>query len=85
MIRILITDDHPLFRKGMRTLLAAVPDFEVIGEAGSGPEAVELVREVMPDLVLMDLQMAGGGGIAAIRELAGMLPDVRVLVVSLRG
>lgn len=83
MIRILITDDHPLFRKGMRTLLAAVSDFAVIGEASSGPEAVALARELAPDLVLMDLQMAGGGGIEATRALAGELPDARVLVVSL--
>lgn len=83
MIRILITDDHPLFRKGMRTLLAAVSDFAVIGEASSGPEAVALARKLAPDLVLMDLQMAGGGGIEATRALAGELPDARVLVVSL--
>jgi DNA-binding NarL/FixJ family response regulator len=83
MIRILITDDHPLFRKGMRTLLAAVSDFAVIGEASSGPEAVALARKLAPDLVLMDLQMAGGGGIEATRALAGELPDARVLVISL--
>src|SRR5689334_12637240 len=83
MIRILITDDHPLFRKGMRTMLTAVDDFEVIGEASSGPEAVELAEALRPDLVLMDLQMAGGGGIAATRELMARAPDARVLVVSL--
>lgn len=83
MIRILITDDHPLFRKGMHTLLTSVPDFEVIGEARSGPEAVELARDLEPDLVLMDLQMAGGGGIAATRDLVAAVPDARVLVVTL--
>lgn len=83
MIRILITDDHPLFRKGMRTMLAAVDDFEVVGEANSGPEAVARATELRPDLVLMDLQMAGGGGIAATRELAAQVPDTRVLIVSL--
>jgi DNA-binding NarL/FixJ family response regulator len=83
MIRILITDDHPLFRKGMRTLLTAVDDFEVVAEASSGPEAIASAAELRPDLVLMDLQMAGGGGIAATRELVTRVPDARVLVVSL--
>lgn len=83
MIRILIADDHPLFRKGMRTLLSGVPDCDVIGEASSGLEAVALARDLTPALVLMDLQMAGGGGIAATRELAATMPEINVLVVSL--
>ena len=82
-LEILIVDDHPLFRTGLRTLLASEPDLAVIGEASSGPEAVALAPELQPDLVLMDLQMAGGGGIGAIRELNARQPEVRILVVSL--
>ncbi len=56
-IRVLIADDHPLFRKGLRALLATRPEFEVIGEATTGSEAVELAAALQPDVVLMDLQM----------------------------
>ncbi len=80
---VLIADDHPLFRKGMRALLGTMADITLAGEAGSGPEAVELALAVQPDVVLMDLQMPGGSGLAAIRELSRRSPNVRVLVVTL--
>lgn len=82
-VRTLIVDDHPLFRRGLRTLLAALPEIAVIGEAGSGEEAVRLAGELHPDLVLMDLQMPGGSGLAATRAIVHADPHTRVLVVTL--
>lgn len=82
-LTVLIVDDHPLFRKGMRALLESMPDIEVIGEAISGKEAVEMGTAHQPDVVLMDLQMPGGSGLAAIRELGKTSPNIRILVVTL--
>lgn len=82
-LTVLIVDDHPLFRKGLRTLLESMPDIEVIGEAISGKEAVEMATAHQPDVVLMDLQMPGGSGLAAIRELGKSSPNIRILVVTL--
>ena len=82
-IRVLIADDHPLFRKGLRTLLHALPDTTVVGEATNGAEAVALALSLEPDVVLMDLQMPAGGGLAAIQQLARQQPALRVLVVTL--
>lgn len=82
-VRVLIADDHPLFRKGLRTLLESMPQMPVIGEATSGQEAVTLTRQLKPDVVLLDLQMPGGGGLYAIRELTADQADVRILVVTL--
>src|SRR6476619_8213264 len=64
-IRLVIADDHPVFRRGMRALLGTVPDLAVVGEAESGADAVRLCAELAPDVVLMDLQMPGGSGIEA--------------------
>ena len=82
-MRIFVAEDHPLFRRGVVSLLSSVPDFEVVGEATSGGEAVERATRLQPDVVLMDLQMPGGNGIEATREIARKSPDVRVLVVTL--
>jgi DNA-binding NarL/FixJ family response regulator len=82
-IQVLIADDHPLFRKGLRTLLESLPDTVVAGEATTGREAVDLALALQPDVILMDLQMPEGGGLAAIRELAGQQPEARILVVTL--
>jgi DNA-binding NarL/FixJ family response regulator len=82
-IRILIADDHPLFRKGMRALLSSMADVEVVGEATRGREALELAAELQPDVILMDLQMPDGGGIAATREITAASPHIRILVVTL--
>ena len=79
---VLIADDHPLFRKGLRTLLATLPDTRVVGEAASGGEAVRLAEALGPQLVLMDLQMAGGDGLSAIRQLAAK-PGCHILVVTM--
>jgi DNA-binding NarL/FixJ family response regulator len=71
VIRVLLTDDHPVVREGLRGMLAAEPDIEVVGEAASGPEAVALAARLRPDVVLMDLRMPGGDGVDAIRYLTG--------------
>ncbi len=82
-IRILVAEDHPLFRKGVISLLNSVPDFEVVGEVATGEEAVERAVELHPDLVLMDLKMPGMGGIEATREILRQSLSIRVLVVTL--
>ena len=82
-LRVLIADDHPIFRDGMRALLASVPDIEVVGEAATGDEAIAMAAELQPDVVLMDLQMPGIGGIEATRQILHASPHIRVLVVTM--
>lgn len=82
-IRIVVADDHPLFRKGMVTILSTEPGFVIVGEAATGSDAVDIVSATMPDVVLMDLQMPEMGGIAAIQQLRESAPLVRILVVTL--
>jgi DNA-binding NarL/FixJ family response regulator len=81
-LRLLVADDHPLFRKGLRTLLGSVSDFTLVGEAETGEAAVEQSLVLQPDVVLMDLQMPGGSGIDAIREIVATSPT-KILVVTL--
>jgi DNA-binding NarL/FixJ family response regulator len=71
-IRVVLADDHPVVREGLRGMLAAEPDIEVVGEAASSPEAVTLAKRLRPDVVLMDLRMPGGDGVEATRQLAGI-------------
>jgi DNA-binding NarL/FixJ family response regulator len=82
-LRILIVEDHPLFRKGLRALIASVDDFEIAGEASDGGQAVTVALELLPDVVLMDLQLPGQSGISAIREIVAASPTTRILVVTL--
>jgi len=82
-LTVLIVDDHPLFRKGIRALLETMPVITLVGEAKSGQEAVEMALAHQPDIVLMDLQMPGGSGLAATRELNRSSPNIRILVVTL--
>lgn len=81
--RVLIADDHPLFRHGIRGLLVATPDFEVIGEATSGDEAITLADELVPDVILMDIHMPGVNGIEATRRILHDHPQIRVLMVTM--
>jgi DNA-binding NarL/FixJ family response regulator len=82
-IRILLADDHPIFRDGLRALLASVQDAEVIGEAASGWEAVQLAQDLLPDVVVMDLHMPDLNGIEATRQIVGTSPHVGVLVLTM--
>jgi DNA-binding NarL/FixJ family response regulator len=82
-LRILVAEDHPLFRKGMMALLSSVPEFEVVGEAKTGEEAVVRATHLQPDVVLMDLQMPEVNGIEATRRILQHDPSVRILVVTL--
>ena len=81
-IKILLVDDQPLFREGLRTLLSVQSDFEVVGEAGNGEEAISLTRKLLPSVVLMDLQMPVLDGVAATRRLRQELPDCHVIVLT---
>src|ERR671920_1320487 len=83
LLRILVAEDHPLFRKGMISLLSSVPEFKVVGEAATGEEAVVRAEQLQPDMVLMDLQMPKVNGIEATRRIMQESPSVRVLVVTL--
>ena len=82
-LRILVVEDHPLFRRGVVTLLEGVPDLAVAGVAVSGEEAVARAAELHPDVVLMDLQLPGISGIEATRAIVAADPEVPVLVLSL--
>lgn len=81
-IKILLVDDQPLFREGLRTLLSVQSDFEVVGEAGDGEEAIRLARRLSASVVLMDLQMPVLDGVAATRRLREELPNTRVIVLT---
>ena len=81
-IRILLADDHPVVRDGLRGMLAGEDGFQVVGEAGSGAEAVALAATLRPDVVLMDLRMPGTDGVEATGRLAADHPAVRVLVLT---
>jgi DNA-binding NarL/FixJ family response regulator len=81
-VTIVIVDDHPVIRDGLRSMLAASAGFEVLGEAAGGVEAVEVVGRLDPDVVLMDLHMPDGDGVAAIAELTGRGLRCRVLVLT---
>ncbi|CAN5674433.1 MAG: response regulator transcription factor [Chloroflexia bacterium] len=83
MIHILIADDHPLVRKGMTAILNTVPDFEIVGQATTGQQAIDLAAALRPDVILMDLQMPDVTGIVATREITGTTADARILVVTL--
>ena len=82
-IRILIADDHLLFRDGLHGLLDAMPDTEVVGEAATGDEAVALATSLQPDVILMDIKMPGLNGIAATREILAANPQIGILILTM--
>ncbi len=82
-IRVLLVDDHTLFREGVASLLARATDLALVGEAATGEAAVRLADEQLPDIVLMDVKMPGMGGIAATRAIVGRAPHVGVIVLTM--
>ena len=81
-ITVLIADDHPVVRQGLRVLLSLHPDIEVVGEAGDGAEAVELAAAVAPDVILLDLKLPGLDGLGVLAELRDRNLPARVLVLT---
>ena len=82
MIAVLICDDHPLFRQGLRRLLETVEEFAVVGEVERAEEVAAAVRKGRPDVVVLDVELPGGSGIGAVEALRAQAPDVRVLMLS---
>ena len=81
-IKILIADDHQILRDGLRLLLEKTPDIEVIGEAGNGEEAITRAKELLPDIVLMDITMPGLSGLDAAKQILKWNPDIKILLLS---
>ena len=82
-VRMLLCDDHSLFREGLKDILENHQSFEVVGEAATGPEAIEQVKKLKPDMVMMDIRMPGLDGIACTRQIKKDMPEVTVLVLSM--
>jgi DNA-binding NarL/FixJ family response regulator len=82
-IRVVVVDDHMVFREGLRALLGRVDDIEIVGEAATTQEAVEVTDAVLPDVVLMDLHLPGGGGEVATTSILAAHPEVAVLVLTM--
>ena len=82
-IRLLLVDNEPLVRRGLRMRLGSEPDFDVVGEAGSGEEAISLATELEPDIVLLDVQMPGIGGLLAAKALCAARTSSRIVMLSL--
>lgn len=83
-IRVLLVDDHTLFREGMANLLNSMPDFDVVGEAGDGIEALVKARKLVPDLILMDVSMPGCNGLEATKSIKQELPDAIIVMLTVR-
>jgi two-component system response regulator DegU len=83
MTKILLVDDHPLFREGVRALLSVEPDIEVVGEAADGKQAIELAAKLSPNIIVMDLVMPGMNGMQAAQLLHDRYPDIKILILSM--
>jgi DNA-binding NarL/FixJ family response regulator len=83
-IRVLLADDHSLFREGLASILNAQPDFEVVGEAGDGLEVLVKARELMPDLILMDINMPGCDGLEATERIEQEYPSITIVMLTVR-
>ncbi len=80
-IRVVLVDDHPMLREGVASTLDAEPDFEVVGQGSNADEALELARDLLPDLIMLDVSM-GGGGINAARAIAAACPIVKIIMLT---
>lgn len=84
-VRVLLADDHALFREGLAGIIRAQPDMEVVGEANDGLEAFVKAQELKPDLILMDVQMPGMDGIEAVKQIKQVLPETIIVMLTVRG
>jgi DNA-binding NarL/FixJ family response regulator len=82
-LRVMVVDDHALFRRGLQTILEQEPDLELVGEASDGAEAVEKAQEMMPDVVLMDVRMPKRSGIEATTQIKDLLPHAKILMLTI--
>ncbi len=82
-IRVLIADDHALFREGVNAILKSVPDIELVGEAGTGQEALTLASDLRPDVILMDIQMPDLNGVDATERILKVQPDTGIIIVTM--
>jgi DNA-binding NarL/FixJ family response regulator len=81
-IKVLIADDHPLIREGLRHVLELDPQIEIVGEVGDGQGAINLARRMHPDVILMDLKMPGTSGVEACRVISTEIPDIRIIILT---
>jgi DNA-binding NarL/FixJ family response regulator len=84
LVTLLLVDDHPIIRQGLRTLLEGDPEFKVVGEAGDGVEALQLVQRLKPHLVVVDMMMPGLNGLEVIRQIQKLSPTTRTIVLSMQ-
>jgi DNA-binding NarL/FixJ family response regulator len=82
-LRVMVVDDHALFRRGLQTILEQEPDLELVGEASDGAEAVEKAQELMPDVLLMDVRMPKRSGIEATTQIKDLLPHAKILMLTI--